>query len=414
MSPPLGILDTGNKMEFMFRVRTEAEFIDAVHTRQPIAGLTHGFYRYPARFSPLFVRAAIKEFTQPGDVVLDPFMGGGTTLVEARALGRKAIGTDINTLAVFVSRVKTTLMRDDDFLQMRRWANSLVGKLNLHNPPVRAAEWFEDGYQRNISSRSTWPIRKTIEFILSRIGELPNERQQSFVRCVLLRTAQWALDCRYEIPRAALFRDQFYQNLGVMVVGAKHFAEAVDRAGCSCSAEDACCTFCLHRSAVGIESDPVVTSQAAPRLILTSPPYPGVHVLYHRWQVNGRRETPAPFWIAQSRDGSGGSYYTFGDRKEENLDGYYEQLNSAFSSLARLMDKKSLVVQMVAFSEASWQLPRYLKGMTQAGLSEIKMTRLANSADGRLWRCVPNRKWYADWKGATPSSKEVVLFHRLV
>ena len=53
----------------------------------------------------------------------------------------------------------------------------------------------------------------------------------------------------------------------------------------------------------------------APKLVLTSPPYPGVHVLYHRWQVDGRKEAPLPFMIANKLDGAGSSYYTMGDRK---------------------------------------------------------------------------------------------------
>src|ERR1035437_1861328 len=66
----------------------------------------HEFYRYPARFTPSFARAAIAAFTRRGDLVLDPFVGGGTTLVEARLAGRLALGSDLNPLAVFVSRVK--------------------------------------------------------------------------------------------------------------------------------------------------------------------------------------------------------------------------------------------------------------------------------------------------------------------
>ena len=96
-------------------LRAKAEFLDAVLNREPVAGLTHDFYRYPARFSPQFVRAAIKAFTQPGDIVLDPFMGGGTTLVEARVMGRRAIGVDISQLATFIARVKTTPLFDRDF-----------------------------------------------------------------------------------------------------------------------------------------------------------------------------------------------------------------------------------------------------------------------------------------------------------
>jgi DNA modification methylase len=69
----------------------------AARDEAPVSGYTHNFYRYPARFSPKFVRAVIKAFSEPGDLVLDPFMGGGTTLVEALAQGRSAIGVDIRS-----------------------------------------------------------------------------------------------------------------------------------------------------------------------------------------------------------------------------------------------------------------------------------------------------------------------------
>ena len=39
--------------------------------RTPINGLTHRFYRYPARFSPAFAAACIEAYSKPGDVVLD-------------------------------------------------------------------------------------------------------------------------------------------------------------------------------------------------------------------------------------------------------------------------------------------------------------------------------------------------------
>src|SRR6266566_6728067 len=87
----------------------QARLIDAACDTEPVRGLTHGFYKYPARFSPKFARSAIEAFTKPGDLVLDPHVGGGTTLVEAVASGREAIGVDISPLAEFVARVKSTV-----------------------------------------------------------------------------------------------------------------------------------------------------------------------------------------------------------------------------------------------------------------------------------------------------------------
>jgi len=67
---------------------------------------THGFYHYPARFSPEIARAVIETFSAPNDWILDPFMGGGTTVVEGLALGRRMIGIDINALGHFVAIVR--------------------------------------------------------------------------------------------------------------------------------------------------------------------------------------------------------------------------------------------------------------------------------------------------------------------
>src|SRR5579864_12273 len=107
------------------------ELLCAIEDQQPVTGLTHNFYKYPARFSPSFARQIVLAFSNPGDLVFDPFMGGGTTLVEARALGRKAIGTDISSLAVFLAQTKTLVVNDTELSRIHRWAQRLVSRLSL-------------------------------------------------------------------------------------------------------------------------------------------------------------------------------------------------------------------------------------------------------------------------------------------
>ena len=53
-----------------------------------------------------FALQAIQEHTQPGDAVLDPFMGRGTTLVAAAALGRHGAGVEINSIAWLYAQTK--------------------------------------------------------------------------------------------------------------------------------------------------------------------------------------------------------------------------------------------------------------------------------------------------------------------
>ena len=50
--------------------------------------------------------------------------------------------------------------------------------------------------------------------------------------------------------------------------------------------------------------------------------------------------------------------------------------------------------------------------LEEAGLREIFLPALKRQGDGRLWRSVPNRRWYNDQRGETPASQEVVLIHR--
>ena len=54
---------------------------------------------YRACFKPQLPRFFIERLTEPGDVVFDPFMGRGTTLLEAVLLGRDVLGNDVNPLA---------------------------------------------------------------------------------------------------------------------------------------------------------------------------------------------------------------------------------------------------------------------------------------------------------------------------
>ena len=77
-------------------------------TQKDTSYATHGFHKYPAKFIPQLARRCIEENTDSNDVVCDPFMGCGTTLIESLVSGRKAVGVDINPVAYLISKVKTT------------------------------------------------------------------------------------------------------------------------------------------------------------------------------------------------------------------------------------------------------------------------------------------------------------------
>jgi hypothetical protein len=77
----------------------------------------HSWYRFVLSFPPHLVRDYIKEFELSQDnVVLDPFCGTGTTLVEAKLLGVKSMGLEANSFAHFAASVKLNWDIDADQL----------------------------------------------------------------------------------------------------------------------------------------------------------------------------------------------------------------------------------------------------------------------------------------------------------
>jgi DNA modification methylase len=68
----------------------------------------HRLHPYLGKFIPQLVEIFLRKYFRPGQTVLDPFCGSGTTLVQANELGINSIGYDISEFNVLLSRVKTT------------------------------------------------------------------------------------------------------------------------------------------------------------------------------------------------------------------------------------------------------------------------------------------------------------------
>lgn len=71
---------------------------------------THAYHSYPMRFVPQLAERLVLEYSPPNGVVCDPFMGSGTTLVEAAIQGRRALGGDINPLCRLITETKATVI----------------------------------------------------------------------------------------------------------------------------------------------------------------------------------------------------------------------------------------------------------------------------------------------------------------
>ncbi len=102
----------------------------------------HGWYRFVLSFPPHLVRDYVQKFgLQPGQCVLDPFCGTGTTIVECKKLGIHGIGIEAHPMSHFASRVKVDWTPDA--------AEFERGSLKIANAAMAelASQGIEDGDQ---------------------------------------------------------------------------------------------------------------------------------------------------------------------------------------------------------------------------------------------------------------------------
>lgn len=116
--------------------------------------LTHGLHKYPAKFIPELPRWAIRKYSSPGDTILDPFAGSGTTNVEAMLKKRNSYAVDIDPLALFLIKVKSTPLFPD---KLRKSRDSLLRKINEREKPKELPSfknrdhWFQSEVTERLS-----------------------------------------------------------------------------------------------------------------------------------------------------------------------------------------------------------------------------------------------------------------------
>lgn len=363
----------------------------------------------------MLAATAIAAFSEPGDLVVDCFLGGGTTLVEARLAGRIGVGSDLNSLATFVSAVKTRLYSREDLETVGAWAQRAA------DDPTDHLAWPADeqaiSYFRNFDTPEFAEQRRVLFKALSALSDLPSGRAKDFARCVLLRTAQWGMDMRSDVPTPDELRAAVIENASSMISAARIATGEYRRADQAVPAGRLPRSLVLHQGLPGLADHAALKRHPAPRLVLTSPPYPGVYVNYHRWKLRGRLETPLPYFIAGQHDGHGLAHYTMSARSDRTQASYFRQLEAAYTDVAKLCSEDTWLVQIVGFNDVGDQLTRYLSTMGRAGFAEVQFPQLATDNDGRLWRDVPGRRWWARAGDRSEvvqhTAREVVLIHKL-
>lgn len=103
---------------------------------------THGYHNYPAMMIPQIARKLLNEYRPEGHfgLLFDPYMGSGTSLVEASVQGIDSIGTDINPLACLIAEVKTTRY---DANRLKEFLQFLTERLETYDPRLQGEYCYD-------------------------------------------------------------------------------------------------------------------------------------------------------------------------------------------------------------------------------------------------------------------------------
>jgi hypothetical protein len=174
----------------------------AADTAEPATSLTHPLHRYPASMSPFLARALILGLSKPGDVILDPFCGGGTTAIESLVNNRNVICSDLNSLACFITRAKAQPMGYSSLNTYRKW---VVDTLHF----LTAPEFQSMPVVTKSGLRHSPRTNGLLMLLRNSALELQLNKARDLALLTILRVGQLCFDCRPTPPTPRRLADIF-------------------------------------------------------------------------------------------------------------------------------------------------------------------------------------------------------------
>ena len=147
--------------------------------------LTHNFHTYPAKFIPQIPEYSIRNFTKENDVVLDPFVGCGTSLVEAKLLNRKGIGVDLNPIATLLTKVKTTILSEIEVIEINSIILKIIEQINCYYEKNCVPNEY---LIPNFYNREHWfqkNVQNELAIAVNILNNIKNERITNFIKIAI-------------------------------------------------------------------------------------------------------------------------------------------------------------------------------------------------------------------------------------
>lgn len=288
--------------------------------------LTHGLHPYAAKFIPQIPKAIIERFSAPRDLVVDPFCGSGTSLVEACLAGRDALGTDINPIGCLIARAKTCGLDDAGAGEIEKLLLELQGTLQ------RVRAYGDSGVPSappfNFPNQDHWFERSVLQelaYIAALVRSIRHSTARSLaataLSAIVVTVSRQAGETRWVAVSKRSYTGLTIENYLEKLTDVRTRALQFERHKASRCVVAQCDARTLP-----------LRSQSA-QLIVTSPPYVNTYdyYLYHklRFFILGYENRPVEF----AEIGSRHRHSDWG----EGLDSYVSAMACCFDEFVRVL-----------------------------------------------------------------------------
>jgi len=319
-------------------------------TRKDTAYITHGYHRYPAKFIPQIVSRLAEKYTKEGDLIVDPFGGCGTTLVESKVMGRPSVGVDINPVAVLIAKAKITPINPQ---KIEKAFAVLKSKIDTYNKDtkVKAPEHERIDYWFKLEEK------RKLAFIFAEISKLKDQDIKDFFFCgfsnILKNCSIWLQKSnkptRDPNKKPSDPIQTFYKQIKMMMRGNARFYElSKEKKHLEIPSQ----VYCTDARTIPVKDNSV-------SLIVTSPPYVTSYEYADLHQLTA-------LWLEYTKDLSdfrkrfiGTSYHNKKDlvlnsklaeeirnqllkkdkKTAEEVSTYFSEMNQVFVEMKRMLKK---------------------------------------------------------------------------
>ena len=306
--PPVGSIrlqssDRGveKPLDWNFAIRL-AEEIDGIHP-------------YPAKFISEIPATFLDEFPRPEGMILDPFSGSGTTLVQAQKRGLKAAGVDVNPIACLISRVKTSPVPAGAAHEFERVLQQ-AQRISSQIPSIpRLDHWFDTVVQEEVAA---------LLYAIDESAAVYHDILRLALSSILVRVSNQESDTRYAAVKKARKPGDTYR---VFFAAGNRILSALEKRPYDPKGVDVYQASTLKFNFKSLK-EPVSA-------VITSPPYPNAYEywLYHKYRMYWLGYDPQ--LVKAEEIGARAHFFKTNGHTAEN---FVEQMRTTLASISQVLN----------------------------------------------------------------------------